>query len=199
MSFREDAKGNWVELTFAKHLLKGIREIHAVGLVHRDLKPQNLFVTRQESDGKVEVLKIGDFGLARLADGARRECGTVGTPAYSAPEGGADAGAPADIYAAALIMMELLSPPLGTEMARAKLLEGFRGRHELPAHVTKHLPGHAKLLVQMAQRRPEDRPTAEQAHAELKRLGLSPSPQLHAMEDPMVMGAEAHVMDAYAS
>merc|ERR1719401_3055886 len=97
LGFMQGRKGEALELAFAKHLMKGIREIHGADMVHRDLKPQNLFVTHDQ------VLKIGDFGLARHAgDGHARERGTVGTPAYAAPEGGACAAQPADIFSAAL-------------------------------------------------------------------------------------------------
>jgi len=162
--FVRGSKGDALELVFAKHLMKGIREIHATDMVHRDVKPQNLFVTHDE------VLKIGDFGLSRSAndkvDGLQ-----VGTPAYCAPEGGARAGAPADVFSAALVILELLCPPFGTTMERAKVLSDFRERRVVPEHVCNALPEHAELLRRMASFSPEERPTAEDVHADLKRLG----------------------------
>lgn len=178
-SFQRGRKGDALELSFAKHLMKGIREIHAADMVHRDLKPQNLFVTSDE------VLKIGDFGLARRASDRREaERGQVGTPAYCAPEGGAKAGAPADVFSAALIILELLCPPFETAMERAQVLEAFRNRCELPSHIIAMLPAHAALLRRMACPRPEGRPTSQEAHAELKRLGAggSLSPILESKE-----------------
>lgn len=176
-------KGEALEFAFAKHLVKGIREIHAAGMVHRDVKPQNLFVTHDD------VLKIGDFGLARQAnEKLEGEGGKVGTPAYCAPEGGARAGAPADVFSAALVILELLSPPFGTSMERARVLETLREHQAVPDHLERTLPDHAWLLRRMARREPKSRPTAEEAHAELKRLGKGGdlSPILEASPDPMV-------------
>jgi len=65
-------------------LLEVLSAAHEKGIVHRDIKPENLFVTRKE-----KKLKVLDFGIARLADGARQATRTgrvMGTPVYMAPE-----------------------------------------------------------------------------------------------------------------
>jgi len=182
--FVRGRKGEALELSFAKQLMKGIREIHAADMVHRDVKPQNLFVTHDD------ILKIGDFGLSRCAADRQEggEKGVVGTPGYCAPEGGADAAAPADIFSAALVILELLCPPLETDMERVRVLEDLRERQSLPAHVEQEFPEHATLLKCMARQTPQDRPSAEEAHAILKRLGIGGplSPILEAAGDPAV-------------
>jgi serine/threonine protein kinase len=85
----------------------GLQHAHAAGLVHRDIKPQNLLV---RSDGTV---KIADFGIARTLQATQlTQIGTVlGTAAYLAPEqaAGERVTAAADIYSLGAVGYELLS------------------------------------------------------------------------------------------
>jgi serine/threonine-protein kinase len=86
----------------------GLEHAHEHGLVHRDVKPQNLLL---RDDG---TLKIADFGIARPASSTERltEAGTVlGTAAYLAPEQatGAPVSAAADVYALGVVLYEALT------------------------------------------------------------------------------------------
>jgi tetratricopeptide (TPR) repeat protein len=85
---------------------EGLSAAHAHGVVHRDLKPSNLFV---QSDG---LLKILDFGVARLADSSMTAAGTVlGTPDYMSPEQarGTQVSASSDIFSAGAVFHYMLS------------------------------------------------------------------------------------------
>ncbi len=88
----------------ASQFLAGLEAIHKAGLIHRDIKPENIMLTRA---GRVVVM---DFGLARQeTEGG----GTVsGTPAYMAPEqaAGQTLDARADVYAAGVVLAEMVSP-----------------------------------------------------------------------------------------
>ncbi|MEZ4226636.1 MAG: serine/threonine-protein kinase [Polyangiaceae bacterium] len=92
---------------YFSQLLGALAAIHALGIIHRDVKPNNVLVRK---DG---VVKLTDFGIARLpADAARNTGGMApGTGAYMAPEQvlGRDLDARADLYAAAIVLYEMLT------------------------------------------------------------------------------------------
>ena len=105
----EEARG------LALQAARGLAHAHEAGLVHRDVKPQNLIL---RADG---VLKIADFGIARAAEAtALTQAGTVlGTAAYLAPEQalGEQVTAAADVYSLGAVLYELLAgrPPFEFE------------------------------------------------------------------------------------
>jgi serine/threonine-protein kinase len=88
-------------------LLGALESIHALGIVHRDVKSANVLV---RTDG---ILKLTDFGIARLPQELARESGGMapGTGAYMAPEQvlGQPLDARADLYSAAIVMFEMLT------------------------------------------------------------------------------------------
>ncbi|MDI1442503.1 serine/threonine-protein kinase [Polyangium sp. 6x1] len=67
------------------HLADALGQAHAAGVIHRDLKPGNLFLTYDR--GKTPLLKVVDFGIAKvLEEGVQGTATQVGSPAYAAPE-----------------------------------------------------------------------------------------------------------------
>jgi tRNA A-37 threonylcarbamoyl transferase component Bud32 len=90
--------------------------VHDKGIVHRDLKPENLFLVRDQRDPATTVVKLLDFGVAKLlavdANARLTMRGmVVGTPEYMSPEqcGGSEIDHRADIYALGCILFEMLS------------------------------------------------------------------------------------------
>jgi WD40 repeat protein len=111
----------------ASQFLSGLEAIHKAGLVHRDVKPENIMLTRA---GRVVVM---DFGLAR---GPESGAGSVsGTPAYMAPEhaAGQEVDARADVYSAGVVLAEMVSPEgIKSYESRQSVWEGVRSE---PAQV----------------------------------------------------------------
>jgi serine/threonine-protein kinase len=132
-------------LSITRQVAKGLAAAHAAGVVHRDLKPGNIFLTRT-ADGR-EFAKVLDFGIskshAREADNVITMTGAVlGTPHYMAPEqlhGARDVDARADLYSLAVCLYEMLSGhlPYAANTLEALLAQRLR---DPPTPITTYIP-----------------------------------------------------------
>ncbi len=155
-----------LELTEAREialqLLAGLGAIHEAGLVHRDVKPENVMLTRA---GRVVLM---DFGIAKaVASG-----GTVaGTPAYWPPEQAAGAAADprADVFAAGIVLAEMVAPG-GTREPEARRAVWQAVREE-PAKVPD--TPWSEAIRRAVAREPRDRyPSAEALARALEEVAL---------------------------
>jgi len=106
---------HWVEaLDILRGMLFGLRHAHERGVVHRDVKPDNIYLAHKDGE---PVIKILDFGIAKLFAGhtddpASTRAGlTVGTPAYLSPEQavGGEISPASDLYSASIVLYEMLA------------------------------------------------------------------------------------------
>lgn len=153
-----------------------VRHIHRKRIVHADLKPDNIFCEVKRS--KVTAVRIGDFGLAgenqlfrQFEYGALRSAGGLvgGTPGYAAPEvlgsGGGEVCAcsdKVDIFACAVVLLELLLPPFRTQMERIGVLHQFHQEKLVPDFIQARLPKTRLLLQEMGESDPVVRLSAEE-------------------------------------
>ncbi|HEX6700540.1 MAG TPA: serine/threonine-protein kinase [Gaiellaceae bacterium] len=134
----------------------GLTHAHAHGLVHRDVKPQNLLVAR---DGRV---KVADFGVARGEDTSRlTQAGTLlGTAAYLSPEqaAGAEIGPRSDLYSLGAVLYELLS---GRTPYRFESLAELGARRKPPPPLPQRVPAAlAAVVMRCLAPDPVDRPAS---------------------------------------
>ncbi len=145
-------------------LCEAIDHAHSRGVIHRDIKPQNVQVS---AEGEFRA-KLMDFGVARLADGAALTVAgdVVGTLAYLAPEQaeGRSAGPEADVYSLALVLDECWSGETPTRRANpAATARAIGSRHRRLRRLRPDLPPDLCETIDAALgARPSRRPSLEQ-------------------------------------
>ncbi|KQL61537.1 eukaryotic translation initiation factor 2-alpha kinase 1 [Amazona aestiva] len=161
---------HWTMKIF-QELLEGVCYIHSMGVMHRDIKPRNIFL--HGSDHRV---KIGDFGLAckdllwdhadqwfktERKNGLTHTSG-VGTCLYASPEQlqGSHYDFKSDMYSMGVILLELFQP-FGTEMERTEVLTCLRNG-QIPHTFYKKWPIQAKYVKLLTSQSATERPTAAQ-------------------------------------
>ncbi len=163
-------------LRIAEHIARGLSAAHQAGVVHRDLKPDN--VMRCGSNGRIVIT---DFGIARLAEGLQSPeelqltvNQIIGTPAYMAPEQlvGKPIDGRTDVYAFGTLLFELLTGvlPFRRETVLATVARLAEDAPD-PREMVPDLPEPVALLTNRAlERQREDRPDAETMLQEIEKL-----------------------------
>ncbi|XP_026171196.1 eukaryotic translation initiation factor 2-alpha kinase 1 isoform X3 [Mastacembelus armatus] len=156
-------------LNLLRHVLEGVDYIHSRGIMHRDLKPRNIFLHGHDCH-----VRIGDFGLAcrnMIADGHKSSTSPirdssyttgVGTFVYAAPEQlkGSHYDSKSDMYSVGVLAFELFQP-FGTEMERARILGDLR-EGKIPDLFCHRWPVLTKYIMKLTSKEPSARPTASQ-------------------------------------
>jgi len=147
-------------LGIARQLATALEVAHAEGVIHRDIKPQNVLL---DAAG---VLKVMDFGIARLAERSSTITQTgmvVGTPAYMAPEQLLDEAVDArsDLYATGVVLYECLTGalPFSAGSPIALIAKVLNSTPVPPRDAVEEVPGPlSSLVMRLIARNPAERP-----------------------------------------
>ena len=152
-------------------LLRGLAAVHGAGIVHRDVKPENLLLSRGHG---ATSLKLTDFGVSRLSYGSSmtKMSSLIGTPEYMAPElADHDRATPAaDLYSAGIVLYEMLAGR--TPFAGGHPIAVLRRQLEQPPAPVPGLPGELWAQLEgLLHKDPRSRPaSATEALGRLERL-----------------------------
>ena len=158
-------------LTVLGQVAGALAAVHVAGVVHRDVKPENVLVTWRRAK---PFGLLTDFGIARVADGTQltKTSQLIGTPAYVAPElvAGRPAAPPADVYALGVALYEVLTGqrPFRAEHSAALLRAHLERQPARPPGLPDRL---WELLRGCLAKEPADRPVAADVAADLLVLG----------------------------
>lgn len=158
-------------LTLGEQVLRALTSAHAAGIVHRDVKPENIMLTAPVPDPPETLeshpdvyAKVTDFGLARAVTSNATATGQVmGTVAYLAPEviTDGDAGERADLYALGVLLYEFLTGtlPFAGKTPIATAYKQINDDMPRIADQADWLPPEVDAFVEkLTAKKPEDRP-----------------------------------------
>jgi tetratricopeptide (TPR) repeat protein len=134
-------------IDIAKQVCEGLGEAHRLGVVHRDLKPQNIMIDKQGN------ARIMDFGIARSleSDGTTRPGVMIGTPEYMSPEQTEfrEVDQRSDIYSLGIILFEMLTgrPPFEGETPISVAMKHKSQKPPHPAKFNAQIPEHLSQII----------------------------------------------------
>ena len=137
---------NWKEsLHFSTQIAKALSHAHERGIIHRDIKPQNIMLLK---DGSI---KVADFGIAALQNSLGDSDEALGSVHYMAPEQskGAAADARSDIYSLGVVMYEMLTGqyPYTGETPEEIAIKHINGNPVTPKKLNKNIPDKLERII----------------------------------------------------
>lgn len=164
-------------LHLTTQILKALQHAHECGIVHRDIKPQNIMLLQ---DG---TIKVTDFGIARFSDKATRTMTeqAIGSVHYIAPEQarGDVTDGKTDIYSIGVMLYEMLTGklPFDGDSAVTVALMQLQSTPKRPREVNPGIPiGLEQITMRAMQKQPSDRYTsAAEMLSDIERFRLNPS------------------------
>jgi serine/threonine-protein kinase len=187
-------------LALVEPMLSALAAAHRAGVIHRDIKPENVLIADEQSGGRV---KVADFGLAKAVSTDTQHTATggvlIGTVSYLAPELVVDgrADARADVYAAGVVLYELLTGAKPHE-GESPIQVAYKHVHEdvpPPSRLVPGIPAYVDALVARATARDRSLRPADasvllhQVHRVSHALadGVQDDPELTADLAPMLL------------
>lgn len=145
-------------LYFITQLLRALKHAHDKGIVHRDIKPQNILLV---SDG---TIKVTDFGIARISENATRTMtdGAIGSVHYISPEQakGSHTDSRTDLYAAGVILYEMMTGklPFQSDNAVSVALMQLQNDPTRPREINANIAeGLEEIIIRAMQKNPAER------------------------------------------
>ena len=169
---------DWKETVhLTTQILKALQHAHESGIVHRDIKPQNIMLLQ---DG---TIKVTDFGIARFSDKATRTMTdqAIGSVHYISPEQarGDQTDGKSDIYSVGVMLYEMLTGrlPFDGDTAVSVALMQLQQQPKRPREVNPAIPiGLEQITMKAMQKKPSDRyASAAEMLNDIERFRLNPS------------------------